>query len=61
MKSKRHDRVILELAGLIQAGGIMTSLYNSTQQWDAPNAWPPLQYFMVEGLGTYGGGSSNTL
>ena len=43
-------------AGLIQAGGVLTSLYNTSQQWDAPNAWPPLQYFVVEGLQTYGGG-----
>lgn len=41
--------------GLIQKGGVMTSLYNSSQQWDAPNAWPPLQYFSVEGLDNYGG------
>ena len=31
----------------------MTSLYNTGQQWDAPNAWPNLQYFIVEGLMAY--------
>ena len=33
----------------------MTSLVESGQQWDAPNAWPPLQALLVEGLVTYGG------
>ena len=36
----------------------MTSLYDTSQQWDAPNAWAPLQYFMVEALRTYGGSVS---
>ncbi|XP_057670544.1 trehalase-like [Diorhabda carinulata] len=31
-------------------GGIPTSLINSGQQWDLPNAWPPLQEFIVLGL-----------
>ncbi|KAL3155290.1 hypothetical protein ABBQ32_013074 [Trebouxia sp. C0010 RCD-2024] len=30
-------------SGLIQAGGISTSTYNSSQQWDFPNCWAPLQ------------------
>jgi len=25
-------------------------LYNSSQQWDFPNAWPPLQAFIIQGL-----------
>jgi alpha,alpha-trehalase len=28
-------------------GGVPTSLQPSGQQWDFPNAWPPLQSFMV--------------
>ncbi|KAJ8681749.1 hypothetical protein QAD02_017541, partial [Eretmocerus hayati] len=32
------------------AGGIPTSLNNSSQQWDFPNAWPPLQSIVVQGL-----------
>ncbi|XP_008486345.1 trehalase-like, partial [Diaphorina citri] len=27
-----------------------TSLFNSTQQWDYPNAWAPLQAFIIQGL-----------
>ena len=30
-------------------GGIPTSLENSGQQWDYPNAWPPLQHILVSG------------
>lgn len=41
--------------GLLQGGGIATSLNASGQQWDAPNAWAPLQSIMVDGLTTYGG------
>lgn len=30
--------------------GVPTSMTNSTQQWDFPNAWPPLQYWIIEAL-----------
>ncbi|KAL1497107.1 hypothetical protein ABEB36_008119 [Hypothenemus hampei] len=32
------------------AGGVPTSLHQSGEQWDLPNAWPPLQEFVVLGL-----------
>jgi len=31
-------------------GGIPTTLEHSSEQWDYPNAWPPLQYIMIIGL-----------
>ena len=31
-------------------GGVPTSLDESGQQWDFPNAWPPLQHILVAGL-----------
>ena len=31
-------------------GGVPTSVVESGQQWDFPNAWPPLQHILVEGL-----------
>ena len=31
-------------------GGFPTSLAASGQQWDFPNAWPPLQHMLIEGL-----------
>ncbi|KAG9273318.1 trehalase [Astyanax mexicanus] len=36
--------------GLDYPNGIPTSLVNSGQQWDLPNAWPPLQHMVIEGL-----------
>ncbi|KAM9318761.1 trehalase [Pholidichthys leucotaenia] len=30
--------------------GVPTSLKESGQQWDHPNAWPPLQHMLIEGL-----------
>lgn len=39
----------LNLLGVLDyPGGVPTSLWeNSTQQWDFPNAWPPLQWMLV--------------
>lgn len=30
--------------------GVPTSTVNSTQQWDYPNCWPPLQAMVIQGL-----------
>ncbi|XP_044742177.1 trehalase isoform X2 [Chrysoperla carnea] len=35
-------------------GGIPTTLYHSGEQWDYPNAWPPLQYIMIMALNSTG-------
>lgn len=35
-------------------GGLVTTLQNTGQQWDAPNGWAPLQYMTVKGLLNYG-------
>ncbi|GAC16648.1 alpha,alpha-trehalase TreF [Aliiglaciecola lipolytica] len=34
-------------------GGLITTLCQSEQQWDAPNGWAPLQWFAVKGLQHY--------
>ena len=39
-------------SGLVQAGGLLTSLDDIGQQWDCPNAWPPLQHMVMEGIAT---------
>lgn len=41
-------------ADFLQPGGLRTTLTASGQQWDAPNAWAPLQYMAVDGLEHYG-------
>ena len=38
----------------LRAGGFVTTLISSGQQWDAPNGWPPLQWLAVEGVRRYG-------
>jgi alpha,alpha-trehalase len=40
----------LERSGLLQPGGASTTALNTGQQWDAPNAWAPLELMLVEGL-----------
>ncbi len=35
-------------------GGVITTLINSGQQWDAPNGWAPLQWITTRGLKNYG-------
>jgi len=48
-----------KIATLIQEkflhpGGLITTLYNTGQQWDAPNGWAPLQWMAYKGLQQYG-------
>ncbi|MDT0621523.1 alpha,alpha-trehalase TreF [Croceitalea vernalis] len=38
----------------LKEGGLVTTLNNSGQQWDAPNGWAPLQWIAVNGLLGYG-------
>ena len=38
----------------LKEGGLITTLNNTTQQWDAPNGWAPLQYITYKGLIKYG-------
>nr|CAD7589261.1 unnamed protein product [Timema genevievae] len=35
-------------------GGIPTSVGNTGEQWDMPNAWPPLQIIAIQGLAELG-------
>jgi len=37
----------------LRQGGLVTSLKNTGQQWDAPNGWAPLQWIAVKGLLNY--------
>ncbi|WP_338456253.1 alpha,alpha-trehalase TreF [uncultured Alteromonas sp.] len=39
---------------LLAPGGIVTTANTTTQQWDSPNGWAPLQWFAVKGLLNYG-------
>ncbi len=41
-------------ARLLKPGGLVATTETTGQQWDAPNAWAPLQWIAVEGLSDYG-------
>jgi len=38
----------------LKTGGLITTLTTTKEQWDAPNAWAPLQYVSIQGLHHYG-------
>ncbi len=35
---------------LLKDGGFASSVYNTGEQWDAPNGWAPLEWMMIWGL-----------
>jgi alpha,alpha-trehalase len=52
-----HHALFVEKAlreKFLRDGGIVTTLYKTGQQWDAPNGWAPLQFIAVKGLMNYG-------
>ena len=40
-------------AKFLQPGGVVTTLKNTGEQWDAPNGWAPLQWLAIQGLRNY--------
>jgi alpha,alpha-trehalase len=46
--------VVKNLPHFERPGGFMTSPYDTGAQWDAPYAWAPVQFMVVEGLRRYG-------
>lgn len=38
----------------LKQGGLLTTLHETGQQWDAPNGWAPLHWMAIEGLRQYG-------
>lgn len=38
----------------LRAGGLVTTLVQSGEQWDFPNGWAPLQWMAIKGLAAYG-------
>lgn len=38
---------------MLQQGGVLTSLQQTGQQWDAPNGWAPLQWMAYKALKNY--------
>ncbi|MGY3088544.1 alpha,alpha-trehalase [Hymenobacter sp. UYAg731] len=51
---EQAKRVAAELqTSFLKPGGLVTTLSATKQQWDAPNAWAPLQHLAIEGLTRY--------
>lgn len=49
------ERVALKLEKeFLKAGGLVTTLNETGQQWDSPNGWAPLQWMAYKGLLNYG-------
>lgn len=46
---------------MIYPGGIPTSYEHTGEQWDYPNAWPPIQHMMIVGLNNTGDTSAQRL
>lgn len=38
----------------VKAGGVISTTLTTSQQWDAPNGWAPLQWITIQGLRNYG-------
>lgn len=50
----RAERMADAIRQLLRSGGLLTTLNQTGQQWDAPNGWAPLQWIAVAGLRRYG-------
>jgi alpha,alpha-trehalase len=37
----------------LRDGGVVTTIYHTGEQWDAPNGWAPLEFITVKGLLNY--------
>lgn len=52
---KQADAVARKLKkDFLKPGGLVTTLVETGQQWDAPNGWAPLHWIVIEGLRNYG-------
>ncbi len=52
LQAREMEKVIEEK--FLKEGGLITTLSNTKQQWDAPNGWAPLQYIAYKGFVKYG-------
>lgn len=52
-KEKIEKAAAIIKEDFMQAGGVVTTLINTKQQWDWPNGWAPLQWIAIKGLDNY--------
>lgn len=53
-KIVKHVMKYLQNKNIMYPGGIPTTVEHTGEQWDYPNAWPPLQHIMIIGLNNTG-------
>lgn len=53
-KEQAEQVAMVAAKELVKDGGILTTNFESGQQWDAPNGWAPLQWIAIQGLRNYG-------
>lgn len=52
---EQADRIANNLKKkFLKKGGLVATLNQTNQQWDAPNGWAPLQWMAIQGLYNYG-------
>ena len=54
LEDRRRAARSLQASEINQSGGVAASNVLTGQQWDWPNAWPPLQYFLAAGCWALG-------
>jgi alpha,alpha-trehalase len=52
VEQAKQVSLVIEKSFLKQ-GGLVTTMIDSSQQWDSPNGWAPLHWFVVQGLLKY--------
>ncbi|XP_017782171.1 PREDICTED: trehalase isoform X2 [Nicrophorus vespilloides] len=61
------DRIVrlvlkyLDNKNVVASGGVPTSREHTGEQWDYPNAWPPLQHMIIVGLSNTGNKAASRL
>jgi alpha,alpha-trehalase len=51
LSDEQVEKLMNTISPLLEfEGGTPTSLFMSGQQWDFPNAWSPLEYFLIKAL-----------
>ncbi len=56
MASEKQSQSVAQIIEemFLQAGGVVTTVNKTGQQWDAPNGWAPLQWMTFKALKNYG-------
>lgn len=53
-QGQADSQAIIMQQNLLSPGGLVTTKFDSEQQWDSPNGWAPLQWIAIKGFEKYG-------